>query len=88
MSALIIEDKPPSLTKNVTPPKTRDLPRVGKPWKDVKLPIDIMLLTVKDCEFLSCYKLLKNSFKSYTKALGVVYFGEMGVGEPLEVALF
>ena len=87
MSALIIEGKPPSLTKKVTPPKTRDLPRVGKPWKDVKLPIDIMLLTVKDCEFLSCYKLLKNSFKSYTKALGVVYFGEMGVGEPLKVAL-
>ena len=46
-----------------------------------------MLLTVRDCEFLSCYKLLKNSSEGYTQALGVVYFGEIGIDEPLKVAL-
>lgn len=87
MSGIRIEDKPPSLAKGFTLPKTSDLPSTRKPWKYVKLPIDIMLLTVKDCEFLSCYNLLKNSFKSYTKKLGDVYFGGIGTGEPLKVAL-
>ena len=87
MSARSIEDKPPSLAEGFTPPKPRNLPRDRTPWGDVKLPIDIMLLTVKDCEFLSCYKLLKNSFKSYTLALGDVYFGGIGINEPLKVAL-
>ena len=87
MSAQSIENKPPSLAEGFTPPKNRDLPRVRKPWSNVKLLIDIMLLTVKDCEFLSCYKLLKNSFKGYTQALGDVYFGEIGIDEPLKVAL-
>ncbi|XP_066020544.1 death domain-containing ATP nucleosidase [Pocillopora verrucosa] len=87
MSARSIEDKPPSLAEGFTPPKPRNLPRDRTPWGDVKLPIDIMLLTVKDCEFLSCYKLLKNSFKSYTLALGDVYFGGIGIDEPLKVAL-
>ena len=87
MSARSIEDKPPSLAEGFTPPKPRNLPRDRTPWGDVKLPIDIMLLTVKDCEFLSCYKLLKNSFKGYTQALGDVYFGQIGIDEPLKVAL-
>lgn len=87
MSGIRIEDKPPSLAKGFTLPKTSDLPSTRKLWKYVKLPIDIMLLTVKDCEFLSCYNLLKNSFKSYTKKLGYVYFGGIGTGEPLKVAL-
>lgn len=82
-----ISDKPPPLAGDFTLPKTRDLPRNQKPWKDVNLPIDIMLLTVKECEFLSCHKLLKNSFKSYIQELGYIYFGGIGIDEPLKVAL-
>ena len=83
VSALNIEDKPPPL--NFTLPNNKDLPRAMTSWKDVDLPIDILLLTVKDCEFLSCYHLLKNSFKSHTRKLGYVYFGWMGEVEPLRV---
>ena len=42
----------------------------------------MLLLTVEDCEFLSCLSYLNDSFcKSYCKKLGYVYFGEMGEGE-------
>ena len=67
----------------------RDLPNTSKPWSDVQLPVDILLMTVEDCEFLACYAYLRNSFKSYHKNLGYVYFGNMGEGGdvPLRVAL-
>ena len=70
-------------------PKMCDLPNKSKLWNDNELPVDILLLTVEDCEFLACYAYLKNSFKSYRKDLGPVYFGNMGESEskPLKVAL-
>ena len=70
-------------------PKKSDLPNTLKPWNDVQLPVDILLMTVKDCEFLACYAYLRNSFKSYHKNLGYVYFGNMGASGdvPLKVAL-
>ena len=69
-----------------SPPKTRDVPPepcdlcLGTPpdWKDVELPIDILLLTAKQCEFLSCVKYLSGLFKSYKSGLGHVYFGKIG----------
>ena len=67
---------PPPLSIEV--PKMRDLPNKLNPWSDVQLPVDILLLTVEDCEFLACYYFLKNSFKSYDQTLGCVYFGTMG----------
>lgn len=78
---------PPPLS--ITLPKRSDLSRTSKPWRRVTLPVDILLLTVEDCEFLSCYHFLKNSFKSYTNVLGHVYFGEMGEDQSskLRVAL-
>ena len=78
---------PPSLTLEL--PKKCDLPDTFKPWNEVHLPIDILLLTVDDCEFLACYAYLRNSFKSYLKNLGYVYFGNMGENGdvPLKVAL-
>ena len=78
---------PPPLSIEV--PKMSDLPNKSKPWSDVQLPIDILLLTVKDWEFLACYAFLKNSFKSYNPTLGYVYFGTMGESreEALKVAL-
>ncbi|CAH3180182.1 unnamed protein product, partial [Porites lobata] len=80
-------DVPPSLTLEL--PKKSDLPNTLKPWSEVHLPIDILLLTVDDCEFLACFAYLKNAFKSYHKNLGYVYFGNMGESRdvPLKVAL-
>ena len=80
-------DVPPSLTLEL--PKKSDLPNTFKPWKEVHLPIDILLLTVDDCEFLACYAYLRNAIKSYHKNLGYVYFGNMGENGdvPLKVAL-
>ncbi|CAH3184190.1 unnamed protein product, partial [Porites lobata] len=80
-------DVPPALTLEL--PKKSNLPNTFKPWNEVHLPIDILLLTVDDCEFLACYAYLRNSFKSYHKNLGYVYFGNMGENGdvPLKVAL-
>ena len=79
---------PPPLSIEV--PKMRDVPNKSNPWSDVQLPVDILLLTVEDCEFLACYYFLENSFKSYDQTLGYVYFGTMGAEtgeEALKVAL-
>ena len=78
---------PPPLSIEV--PKMSDLPNKSKPWSDVHLPVDILLLTVEDCEFLACYAFLENSFKSYHQNLGFMYFGTVGEGgqEALKVAL-
>lgn len=63
---------PPALDINL--PKLCDLPATTK---NPSLPIDILLVTVKDCEFLSCYAYLRNSFKRYFDSLGYVYFGDV-----------
>ena len=78
---------PPPLSIEV--PKMRDLPNKSEPWSDDQLPVDILLLTVEDCEFLACYTFLENSFKSYHPTLGCVYFGTMGESgeKALKVAL-
>ena len=72
--------------------KTRDLPGTqdAKPWKEVLivLPVDILLLTVKDCEFLSCVSHLNEAyFQSSHDNLGTVYFGQMGTGPTLKIAV-
>ena len=46
-------------------PKLSDLPAIFTPWETVELPVDFLLLTVEDCEFLSCFAYLKEPFKSY-----------------------
>ena len=76
-------------TLSIKLPEKSDLPKTLKPWNDVQLSVDILLMTVEDCEFLACYAYLKNSFKSYHKNLGYVYFGTMGESGdvPLKVAL-
>ena len=78
---------PPPLSIEV--PKMCDLPNKSNPWSDVQLPVDILLLTVEECEFLACYTFLENSFKSYDQILGYVYFGTMGESgeDALKVAL-
>ena len=84
---LLAKDDVPTLSIKL--PEKSDLPKTLKPWNDVQLPVDILLMTVEDCEFLACYAYLRNSFKSYHKNLGYVYFGNMGASGdvPLKVAL-
>ena len=66
--------------------KTRDLPgpKDAKLWNEVLLtvlPVDVLLLTVEDCEFLSCVSHLNPGyFQSSHANLGTVYFGKMGTG--------
>ena len=66
--------------------KTRDLPgpKDAKLWNEVLLtvlPVDILLLTVEDWEFLSCVSHLNPGyFRSSHDNLGTVYFGQMGTG--------
>ncbi|XP_068673510.1 NLR family CARD domain-containing protein 3-like [Montipora foliosa] len=79
---------PPRLSVKL--PELSDLPNTSKPWECVDLPIDILLLTVEDCEFLSCFSFLDRPFKSYTIDVGPIYFGYIGNAgdqEKLKVAL-
>ena len=79
--------KPPQLCFKL--PKTSDLPNTSIAWSKVQLPIDVLLLTVEDCEFLSCYFYLEKAFKSYHNEIGPVYFGSIGSGDQdkLKIAL-
>ena len=70
---------PPELY--VTLPLMRDLPETTFPWSYVVLPVDILLLTVEECEFLSCFAYLQHPYKSYHRSIGFVYFGCMGDGQ-------
>ena len=82
------EDKPPEISFELK--KAIDVPNVTKPWSDDHLPIDILLLSVESCDFLSCFSLLEQPFKCYKLEIGLVYFGYMGDAseqEKLKVAL-
>ncbi|XP_066019787.1 NLR family CARD domain-containing protein 4-like [Pocillopora verrucosa] len=78
---------PPKIS--ISLPGISELTQNSKRWRDVQLPIDILLLTVKDCEFLSCYHYVVDPFRSYFKGLGHVYFGSIGEDQDvkLKVAL-
>ena len=86
-SSVHCNDSPPQLSIKL--PRIRDLPKTSKPWSNTELPIDVLLLTVKDCEFLSCFFYLDKPFKSYCKDMGYVYLGSLGSGDQnkLKIAL-
>ena len=70
--------------------KTKDLKGKSISWENIELPIDFLLLTVKECEFLSSLSFLNRGFtKSYHKRVGYVYFGYIGECEAkkLKIAL-
>ena len=83
------DDKPPQLS--FTLKQASEIQILTKHWEDVDLgPIDILLVTVEDCEFLSCLPFLEQPFKSYQSEIGFVYFGRIGGAsqqEKLKVAL-
>ena len=70
------DNKPPQLSFKLE--KTGDVVTSTVEWNDAHLPVDILLLTVKSCDFLSCYSFLGQPFRSYKEELGYVYFGCMG----------
>ncbi|XP_078380837.1 uncharacterized protein LOC144663686 isoform X2 [Oculina patagonica] len=78
---------PPRL--NIKISTMSDLPNTSYPWNIVDLPIDILIMTVEDCEFLSCFFYLDKPFKSYHKDIGYVYFGSVGSdhGKKRKIAL-
>ena len=80
-----IED-PPELNKVL--PSLVDIKAITKPSKDADLPVDILLLTVTNCEFLACYSELRNPYKCWFDGLGYVYFSDVSESqEELKVAL-
>lgn len=44
------------------------------------LPVDVLLVTVKDHEHVNCYYYLKDSKRSWCHGLGMVDFGTFGDG--------
>ena len=66
----------------------RNLPSKTVPWNEAELPVDFLLLTVNDCEFLSCLSFLNDGYrKSYCEKLSHVYFGDIGEDEKLKIAV-
>ena len=77
---------PPELNKVL--PSSADVHLITKDFEEADLPVDVMLLTVKDCEFLACYSELKNPDRRYFDDFGHVYFSDVGESqEKVKVAL-
>ena len=75
---------PPQLSINL--PKRKDIGASRTDWASIEpeLPIDILLVTVKDHEFVNCYYYLKNKKRSWCHGLGMVdlgTFGDAGVSD-------
>ena len=78
---------PPQL--GVKLPRMSDIQVPTKLRNHARLPVDILLLTVKDCEFSACYMNLNNPFKCWFDDVGFVYFEDENEGqeEKVKVAL-
>ena len=76
---------PPQL--NVKLPRMSDIQLPTKHRNHARLPVDILLLTVKDCEFSACYMHLNNPFRSWFDGLGFVYFEDENEGQEEKVAV-
>ena len=79
--------EPPELNKIL--PSIADIKPITRPFKNATVPVDVLLLTVKYCEFLACYSELKNPYRCWLDGLGYVYFSDVGESqEEVKVALF
>ena len=65
-------EDPPQLSVKL--PRMSDIKLQTKPGNHARLPVDILLLTVKDCEFSACYMHLNNPFTCWFNGVGYVYF--------------
>ena len=78
--------EPPELNKIL--PSIADIKPITRPFKNATVPVDVLLLTGKYCEFLACYSELKNPYRCWFDDLGYVYFSDMGESqEEVKVAL-
>lgn len=86
-AAETVEISSPELSIDI--PNICELPLTSLNWEDVKLPVDIVLFTEEDDEFLSCFAHLKKPERSYHISVGFVYFGFMedNWGHKIETAL-
>ena len=73
-SGTVLTPSPPEL--NIALGSMSDLPKTSLKWRADELPVDILLLTVEDCEFLSCLAYLKKPSKKYDIITGHVYFDQ------------
>ena len=56
--------------------------------KKPDLPVDVLLVTVKDCEFLACYNEMKDPYRCFLMNFGYVYFNSVqSHEEKVKVAL-
>ena len=60
--------------------KNQNLPGKSEPLDEDQISINILLLTVEDCEFLGCLSFLNPSFRKFYGGddLGFVYLGDTG----------
>ncbi|CAH3119615.1 unnamed protein product [Porites lobata] len=65
---------PPELNKVL--PSLADIKAITRPSKHADLPVDVLLLTVKNCEFVACFSELKNPYRCWFDGLGHVYFSD------------
>ena len=79
-----IHGDPPQLT--VTLPSTEDVTAATRHRDDAPLPVDVLLLAVKECEFLACYSQLVKPYGCWFKNVGYVYFEDTS-DEKVKVAL-
>ena len=81
------DDGPPEMS--VSLPSMGDVQTRAKDPSYAPLPVDIVLLTVNDCEFLACYRQLINPFRCWFDDIGYVYFEDLGedADEKVKVAL-
>ena len=66
---------PPELAVKI--PSREDVPHKAYEFSE-KVSLDFLLLTVVECEFLSCFYYLQEPLKYYDEKTGVVYVGKMG----------
>ena len=83
------------MTEQQSPPEisiplreTKCLKNKSVRWENIELPIDFLLLTVKECEFLGCLSFLNSEFsRSYHNDLGFLYFGDIGEVEATKLKI-
>ena len=80
-----IDIDPPQLNEPLPP--MQDVETTTKRPDEAPVPVDFLLLTVKDCEFLACYKQLVNPFRCWYDNIGFVYFENAGASNKVKVAL-
>ena len=72
--------QPPEV--DVELPARKHIGKTRVDWSSIEseLPIDLLMVTVKDHEFVNCYYYLKNTKRSFCQGLGMVDFGTFAEG--------